>query len=357
MRIAIDARLIGGTNTGDSTYWTCMVDAFSRLNSPIELLLFSNSPRPPKVPVGITNYRWIHVPASKSRWWSLVKFPLAVRKMRLAGAHTQYSVSPLLGAKCVSTVHDMSVFVGPEWFSQRDREVLRRTIPAACRQAKRIITVSETSAAEVVRYVPESAGKVRVTPNACPPWIRPIDPARAAARRLELGVPDQYVLTVGTRWARKNMDLAVQAADLLPKELRHKLVITGKPGEGRAALGARGLATGYVDEEALCALYMGAAAYLAPSRHEGFGIPALEAMKCGTPVMVGLGGAFPEVVGEAGIVMKTFDPTDWASRLAQLLRDSEEQDRLVQLGYQRETDFTWDASAKLTEEVYREAFQ
>ena len=219
MRVAIDARLIGGTNTGDSTYWTCMVDAFSRLNSPIELLLFSNSPRPPKVPVGITNYRWIHVPASKSRWWSLVKFPLAVRKMRLAGAHTQYSVSPLLGAKCVSTVHDMSVFVGPEWFSQRDREVLRRTIPAACRQAKRIITVSETSAAEVLRYVPESAGKVRVTPNACPPWIRPIDPARAAARRLELGVPDQYVLTVGTRWARKNMDLAVQAADLLPKEL------------------------------------------------------------------------------------------------------------------------------------------
>ncbi len=357
MRVAIDARLIGGTNTGDSTYWTCMVDAFSRLNTPIELLLFSNSPRPPKVPTGITNYRWMHVPAAKSRWWSLVKFPLAVRKMKLAGAHTQYSVSPLLGSKCVSTIHDMSVFVGPEWFPQRDREILTRTIPVACQQAKRIITVSETSAAEIVRYVPDAAGKVRVTPNACPPWIRPIDPVRAAARRLELGVPEHYVLTVGTRWARKNMDLAVQAADLLPKSLPHRLVITGKPGEGRAALGARGLATGYVDEGALCALYMGASAYLAPSRHEGFGIPALEAMKCGTPVMVGLGGAFPEVVAQAGIVMKTFDPADWATKLTDLLGDPGEQSRLIEAGYKREAAFTWDASAKLTEEVYREAFQ
>jgi glycosyltransferase involved in cell wall biosynthesis len=341
MKVAIDARLVAGTNTGDSTYWTCLIDALARGYPELELMLYSNSTAGKVVPVH-PNIRWIHLPARSSRWWSLVRFPLAARKIAQL-THAQYSLSPLV-RNGVTTIHDVSFFIGPEWFSRKDRLILQSSIPATVRRAKRVLTVSDTSAKEIIHWIPEALGKVVVSKNACPPWIQQTQPI----------VEHPYLLTVGTRWARKNMDLVVQAMDLLGDELPHKLKITGKSVDS-AGLGARCVATGYVSNEQLCDLYSGAALYLAPSFHEGFGIPILEAFRCGTPVICGPGGAMPEVAGDAATVAPDYKIETWCELIKSVLRNPSKMESMRNAGREREKKFTWQDSAAQTMAAYQEA--
>lgn len=355
LKVAIDARLVGGTNTGDSTYWTGLVDALARQR--VQLLLLSNVCRPEVIPESDT-VRWINIPApsnplGSSRWWSLVAFPLAARKLRADVIHNQYTVSPLAGSHAVTTIHDVSFFIGPEWFRPKDRWLLQMSVPPSAKRAKAIITVSESSRREIEHWVPSSVGKVHVTPLACPHWIQPVDPLAAQQIvRERLGLEEPFLLTVSTRWPRKNMGLAIDAVNLLPKEMHHRLVLTGKAGWDEPDPSGRAIRVGYVENDMLCALYSAALCYLAPSRHEGFGIPILEAFRCGCPVIASTGGALPEVVGEAGIICDSWSPADWAAIIAKTLPDSSKIGKLKQLGWAREKQFTWTETALKTLEVY-----
>ncbi len=350
LKVAIDARLVGGTNTGDSTYWTGLVTALSKLN--VEILLMSNVCRPQVIPESST-IRWIYLPGKSSRWWSLVAFPMAVRRARANVAHNQYTVSPLSGPNAVTTIHDVSFFIGPEWFKPKDRILLRSTIPASAKRAQAIITVSETSKEDILRYVPAAKGKVNVTPLACPDWIQAVEPQIARAKvKQQLGIDGPYLLTVSTRWPRKNMGLAINAVNLLPEGLPHQLVLTGKAGWDEPNSSHRTLRVGYVENDMLSALYSGAECYLAPSRHEGFGIPILEAFRCGCPVIASSGGALPEVVGTAGVVCPSWSPTDWAETISHTLTDCSKIARLREDGQAREQQFSWDTTARKTLAVY-----
>lgn len=345
--VAIDARLIGGTSTGDSTYWTGLLYGLAQIGPDVDFLLISNASAPAGIPES-DRFHWITTPPRPSRWWSLVHFPLLARRLGASVTHVQYTLSPLARGG-VTTVHDISFFIGPDWFKPRDRLVLQRTVPASIRRAKAVITVSETGKREIEQWIPAGRDKTTVTYNACPSWIHPVDPEPTLK---ELGVEQPYVLTVGTRWPRKNMQLAIDAADLLSSDLPHALVVTGKAGWGSQELGKRGRATGYVSNEQLCALYSGASAYLAPSRHEGFGIPLLEAFRCGCPVLCSSGGALPEVAGDAARVMNSWEAADWAAELSSMLRDSGNLLDLRQRGYERERQFTWEETARRTLAVY-----
>jgi glycosyltransferase involved in cell wall biosynthesis len=264
-------------------------------------------------------------------------------------------VSPFAALPSVSTIHDVSFFVGPEWFPPKDRFLLRKNIPATVRRVKRVITVSETSKREIESWIPGAKGKVRVTLNACPSWISRIERENAARVVSEaVGVKQPFLLTVGTRWPRKNMELAIRAADLLGSDLPHKLLVTGKTGWGNAELGRRGIATGYVTNDLLSALYSAADLYIAPSKHEGFGIPLLEAFRCGCPVICSSGGALPEVAGNAALVEDNWEPEGWASSIDRLLRNKAKLAELAQLGFKREMAFSWSKTAEATEAVYRE---
>jgi glycosyltransferase involved in cell wall biosynthesis len=328
-----------------------LLSGLHELQPDARVLLFSNEDRPAEVPA---SFSWIKAPAKSSRWWSLVTFPRAARKAGAGVVHTQYSLSPLVRKGGITTIHDVSFFVGPEWFKVRDRVLLQRSIPASVRRAAKVITVSETSRKEIEQFIPAAAGKVVVTPNACPPWISAVPRDQAKRRVAELGIEGPFVLTVGTRWPRKNMDLAIQAADLLPHELAHRLIVTGKQGWGAAELGSRGIATGYVSNEMLSCLYSAADLYLAPSRHEGFGIPLLEAFRCGCPVICSTGGALPEVAGSAAFVEPSWSPEEWSRSIARLLNDTSTLQDLRQRGFQREREFSWKECARRTVEVYRE---
>lgn len=348
MTVAIDARLLGGTSTGDSTYWTCLVPALLEEDPTLRLALLSNKPIP------FSHPRVTHsVHPSPDRAFSLRELPRLAHENGADLLHVQYAIPPFGRVPTVSTYHDVSFLLSPRWFGARDRLLLTLGARAASRRARRILTVSETSRREVERRLPFARGKVDVALNACPPWIRPLPRAEIDARLDRLGIERPYVLTVGTRWARKNMELAVDACDHLPDDLPHRLVVTGKHG-GAKRLGKRGMATGYVDEEDLSALYGGADLYLAPSLHEGFGLPIVEAFRCGCPVLTTGLGAMKEVADAAAAIVPP-EATFWASEIEDLLRDAGRLDGLRERGLERERAFTWAASARATLACYRSA--
>jgi glycosyltransferase involved in cell wall biosynthesis len=350
--IALDGRLIAGESTGDSTYWTALLGGFAELGLLHKMMVFSDRPRPdsPYVPREVD---WHTVPARSSRWWSLVRFPLAVRRAGMALAHVQYSASPLL-RRFVTTVHDVSFFIGPEWFRPMDRRLLSRSIPSACRRAAAVITVSETSRGEIERFIPAARGKTYATLLACPPWVVARDKAAAQERvRTRFRFDEPFTLTVGSRWPRKRMELAVEAMDLLPAHVPHRLIITGRAAWGDQSLGQRALTTGYVDAETLSDLYAAADLYLAPSRHEGFGLPVLEAWRTGTAVLAARGGALPEVIGPAGVLAAEDTPLAWAGAIEELLTDSSKLRAAAERGAAREREFTWRRTATETWAIYQ----
>jgi glycosyltransferase involved in cell wall biosynthesis len=350
--IAIDARLVDGTNTGDSTYWTGLVHSLAKIETNCRFLLMSNAARPKSIP-DRENFRWIRLPCSSSRWWSLVLFPLAARKAGATSIHTQYTLSPLVGPNGITTIHDVSFLIEPRWFSTRDRTLLKFGVLAAARRARTILTVSHTSKKEIESFLPRVADKISVTYNACPSWIEPSDPEQSRKWVNEkFGFEEPYLLTVGTRWPRKNMELAIEAVNRLSERIPHKLLVTGKGDWGRDELGHRAIATGYLENDRMGTLYSGAAAYLAPSRHEGFGIPLLEAFRCGCPVMCSSGGAMPEVAGNAAAVVQGWEANVWAADLERLLDDPSRLKSMREAGFQREKEFTWAKMAQQTLKVY-----
>lgn len=351
--VAIDARLLGTRNTGDTSYWRGLVQGLSETGVDAEFLLFTNQSRPEKVPDD-PRFRTMHVPSPINRWWSYVVFPRAARAAGAHVLHTQYNVSPIAARQTVTTVHDVSFFVEPSWFKPKDRYLLQTQIPASIKRAAHVLTVSETSKAEIERFIPSAKGKTTVTYNALGPQIQPVEKT-AAQREVKdrLGIDPPYLFTLGTRWPRKNLALAIQTAALLPENFPHRLVVGGQPGWGDLPRNHRTVFPGYLEDDLVSALYSAADLYLAPSLHEGFGIPLLEAWACGCPVLCGPGGALPEIGGDAVILAPDFEPETWAGLVTEALADSSKLAAMRERGHQRLHRFSWRETAEKTLEVYQ----
>lgn len=351
--VAIDARLVGRKQTGDTTYWMGLLAGLAELETDAKFLLFSDQEMPEGLAIP-ANSEWIALYCDSTRWWSFVKFPVEAKKRGADVIHTQYSLSPLAGNRGITTVHDVSFFVEPKWFSTQDRMLLQKFVRLACKRAARIITVSQNSMHEIERFIPEAAGKVRAVPNARHIRIGPVPREEAIEMVRKAGIPVPFILTVGTRWARKNFELALDAVEALPASLPHKLIWTGKGDVLEEGKYMRSFGAGYVDYPMLSALYSAADLYLCPSHHEGFGIPLLEAFACGCPVITSCGGALPEVAGDAAQVMSSWKPEDWTEAIVQLLGDPNRMKELRDKGYERERQFSWRKSAEMTMRVYGE---
>jgi glycosyltransferase involved in cell wall biosynthesis len=347
--VAVDARLVGGSSTGDSTYWTGLLHGLAQLAPEGTLLFLSNTEKPAGIPWN-ANWQWITAPARSQRLWSLVTFPRLARKLGAQAVHTQYNLSPLVLRGGITTIHDVSFFVGPEWFGAKDRLLLQRFVPASARRSAKVITVSETSRREIEHFIPAALGKVAVTPLAAPPWITRVDRDAARKRVAELvGVSERYALTIGTDWPRKNQALAIDAVRLGPPDLKLYLV-----GKSSAPTGedSRIRRLGYVAQDDLSALYSAADLLIFPSLHEGFGLPLLEAFTCGCPVLCGPGGALPETAGGAARIVSSYEPQAWAGALDEM--DSSNLDGLREAGFKRVQEFSWIETARQTMKIYRE---
>lgn len=276
---------------------------------------------------------------------------------------TEHLVLPLKNVPTVLTVHDLIFRIFPEHHKPLNRWYLNMTMPLYCRRADHIIAVSEATRRDVIAAYHIPPEKVSVIYEAASPRFEPQLHTVVEAMRTRYHIPPEYLLYVGTIEPRKNLTrlLRVWAPLYQAKEVP-PLVIAGQrgwlTGDFFAALEnspARDgvLIPGYIQDADLPAIYSGATALVFPSLCEGFGLPPLEAMSCGTPVVCSNTSSLPEVVGEAAL---TFDPTDDAAiaeALRRIVKDKELQAQLRTLGVQRAASFSWGRAAQETIGVYR----
>ncbi len=239
----------------------------------------------------------------------------------------------------VVTVHDLAVFRHPETFNRWTRSYSPRVVPRVLDAARRIIAVSDFTRRELVELLRVSEEKIRVVPNGVDEEFTHEGPAAEG----------DYVLAVGTLEPRKNLPRLVEAARRNDVELR----VVGARGWGGVEVGGNGVRwLGEVSDAELARLYRGALCLAYPSLYEGFGIPVLEAMACGAPVVTTRGTAMEEVADGAAVLVDARDPADLAAGIE---RAAAQRALLVPRGLERARAFRWDAVADATLAVYREA--
>jgi glycosyltransferase involved in cell wall biosynthesis len=341
--VVIDADVLGRRRTGDETYVTSLL---RELAGTEDLRLAAVTRRPDLVPGGIEP---IELPARSQVARMAVRMPRLLRRLRPALAHFQHALPFACPCPAVVTVHDLSFERDPSLMGRRDRLVFRASVPRAARRAARVIAVSELTKHDLIELYAIPEEKIVVIPNGVDPLFT-VDGPRPEG---------DYALVVGALQRRKDPEAAIEAVALLGNgDLR--IVFAGPDRGGRAeaeraaertGLHGRVEFRGYVPEEELAALYRGAACLIFPSRYEGFGLPALEAMASGTPVVATNAGALPEVAGDAAILVRERDPVALAGGIERALAD---RDRLVRAGLERARLYRWAETARRTLAVYRE---
>ena len=299
---------------------------------------------------------------------SLTLVPAALRRRRIDVFHGMDHVGvPFVGksSKYVATVHDVIPLILPETFTLRHRLVARAALARVRRKADLIIVPSLAVKDDVERRLGLPADRVVVTPEGCEPRFRPV-PAQAVdevAARYRL--PPRYLLAVGVQDPRKNLTALLQAFARLRRhgdiDAGVQLVLAGTQGRLAAPL-ARTVRTlglesavvlpGFIDDDDLPAVYSGAAVFVFPSLYEGFGLPVLEAMACGAPVVTSNAASMTEVTGGAAMLVDPRDVAGLAAAVAQVLHDERLRERLRGAGLARARQFSWKTAARQTLDAY-----
>jgi glycosyltransferase involved in cell wall biosynthesis len=273
--------------------------------------------------------------------WYPVVLPRLARRERLDVLHCPSFRGPLAPPDCplVVTVHDLAVLRHPETFNQWTRQYSRLCVFRVVRAASLVIAVSEHTKQELVEVLGTPEEKIRVVPNGVSAVFSPEGPAEAG----------EYVLAVGTLEPRKNLARLAVATQKLGVELS----VAGDAGWGDVQLEGNLIRRlGRVSDEELARLYRGARCLAYPSLEEGFGIPIVEAMASGTPVVTSRGGATEEIAGGAAVLVDPLDPASIAVGIEEAIA---RRDELVRLGVERARAFDWRETARRTADVYREA--
>ncbi len=275
---------------------------------------------------------------------------------------TEHLLLPLRGVPTVLTVHDLIFRHLPEHHKTLNRWYLNWTMPLYCRRADRIITISHATRRDLIAAYDVPPAKITVIHEAADPRFRPQPPEAVEAVRTRYDLPARYLLSVGTIEPRKNLARLLEAFETLHAEgLTDALVVVG--GRGwlyddffarleRSPAREAVLFPGYVPDADLPPIYAGAQALAFPSLYEGFGLPVLEAMACGTPVACSNTSSLPEVAGDAALLFDPRDVTAITRALRRLLSDDALHADLRQRGLDRAATFSWDRVAAETEAVY-----
>jgi glycosyltransferase involved in cell wall biosynthesis len=368
VHIAIDAHSVGTGLAGNETYAANLVEALAEVDGENTYTVYVTRPSAFERFDG----RWPNVRARRTLPHApLLRIPVTLsaelRRRPVSLLHVQYTAPPLAPCPVVATIHDLSFEHLPETFKRRSRLQLRLTVRATARRAAHVIAPSEHTRRDLIETYGLDPARVSAIPLAASSHFRRVEDVSEVERvRRRYGITRDYVLAVGSVQPRKNLVRLVRAYSGLRRERGRsnlpQLVLVGKLawlyGETLKAVEEEGVGdsvvmTGYVSEGDLPALYTGALCFAYPSYYEGFGLPPLEAMRCGTPVLTGDRTSLPEVVGDAGLLADPFDTGALARALARLIEDPALRADLGARGLSRAAAFDWRDTARMTLQVYR----
>jgi len=361
VRIGIDARLLAYRMGGISRYTRHLIQGFAAMATPHQfVVLQSRKQRRPLVQAPRVRTVSLWTPPHH-RWegWAL---SLELWPRRLHLLHSPDFIPPRYGSfRRVITVHDLTFLYYPQFLTAESARYYGQ-IDRAVRQADHILADSHATRRDLMERLGVPPEKVTVVHLAADPRCRPLAPARVRAVADRYGLPEPFLLFVGTLEPRKNVPTLLEAIHRLRRAgLEVPLVLVGRRGwlydEVFARLQALGLEgqvrflEGVTDEE-LVGLYNAARCLVLPSFYEGFGLPALEAMACGTPVIVSDRASLPEVVGEAGLLVDPTSPEALAEAIGRVWEDEALRQRMRRQGLAQAARFSWERVVRETLAVY-----
>jgi glycosyltransferase involved in cell wall biosynthesis len=300
----------------------------------------------------------------RGRWWSF-HLPRYLKRAALDLFHgTNYELPLWNARRTVLTVHDLSSLLYPELHRKQLARRMRLRLPLAVRLAKAIITPTEAIKRELCSKLKVKNGKVTAIHEAPRELFRPVSRDNSFPVRQRLGVEDEFLLFVGTLEPRKNLITLLKAFAQILRETsqRPQLVVVGAEGwlmdETFSAMCGEDVRehlclTGYLNDDDLRALYSSCRAFIYPSLYEGFGLPPLEAMACGAPVIASRVSALQETLADAATLVDPLDSNALAIRIITLLEDGARRDELIERGAARASQFSWQTTAELTYEIYK----
>ncbi len=319
--------------------------------------------------LGSTGMKQVH-----SRWptqqrlarilWEQLAWPVLAQQYQVDLLHSMAFVLPAwLPAPAVVTVYDLSFMHSPESFPPLQRWYLQQQTAQACRRARRVITISQSGRQDVHRFFGVPLPQIDVVTPGVDAVYRPLPREDVAAFRREQKLPPRFVLHVGTLQPRKNIPLLLEAFSRVPLSDVHLVLVGGKGwlyDEIFARVAALGLQervrfTGYVPDEALPLWYNAADLLAFPSLYEGFGLPVVEAMACGTPVVAANTSSVPEAAGTAGLLFDPQDAVELAERITAVLQDPVLAATMRDKGLAQAQQFSWEKAGVETAVSYRRA--
>ncbi len=380
MRIGIDARFLTHPQCGGfKTYTECLVSALAEVDQVNEYVIYLD--RPPDhvgtVP-SVPNFHVRVVPGALPifglPWREQVALPRRTARDRLDLLHSPALTAPLhLDCPLIVTLHDM-IWYSPGAFSDRSRKSLRRNLmewyyrlvpEAVSRRAVAILTVSNASKADIIIQLRVPNDAVIVTYEATRRAFRPCgNPEYLTAARRRLELPPEFMLGIGSADPRKNVSTLIEAYALLPRETQKlfPLVILMNHQRLGETLQRRSAELGITRQvmfrnpgpaaEDMALFFNAASLFVFPSLYEGFGLPPLEAMACGTPVVAANNSSIPEILGDAAVLIDARDPGAIARAINGVLTDQSVRARLIEKGLERAAAFSWEDCARKTKAAY-----
>jgi glycosyltransferase involved in cell wall biosynthesis len=377
MKIGLNGAFWHLPTTGSGRYLHHLLDELGRLGgTEVALCLPRSAATIGADPVqGASTYRLTTLADALSGnlgklWFEQLAFPRACGRLKVDVAHVPYFAPPLRSpAPLVVTIHDLIPLILPPYRGSLGVRLYMRLVSMAARRTALVVTDSKASARDIQQLLRIPDWRLRVIYLAASPSYRPLEADERAEALARLGVSGPYLLYLGGFDVRKNviglLRAYAQAADQLGGV---RLVIAGRlperdsafapdPRVAAAELGLEELVhfTGPLAERDAPALYGGALAFVFPSFYEGFGLPVLEALACGTPAIYGSGSSLEEIAGPGGLPVAPDDPDALAEAMVQMVRDGAWRERLAQAGLAHAARFSWQETARQTREAYRDA--
>jgi glycosyltransferase involved in cell wall biosynthesis len=366
VRIGIDARKLHDFGIG--TYIRNLLRQLARIDQQTEYVLLCRPADAPALHALGVNFRAVPEPAGNYSIAEQFKIPLDLRRARVGLFHApHYVLPPLVACRSVVTIHDCIHLMFPQYLPNRAAlGYARAMMTMAARRSTRVITVSESSKRDIIRFFHTDPEKISVIYNSYDERFA-IEPSEEEVLRVRerFQLHDEFVLYAGNVKPHKNLERVIDAFDLVRKRgLDHlKLVLIGDEISRYAALRravhqhqlhkyVRFL--GYLPEETLAVMYRLAGVFVFPSLYEGFGLPPLEAMASGTPVVTSNVSSLPEVTGDAAVLVDPYDPLAIADGIYRVLTDEGVRRELRQKGLARARQFSWETSVRRIHEIYEQ---